>query len=714
MKYLRKKERGVRLPAWILPLFMAPFCEILLHLWTVEEFVAGRFAAVVVFGMGLGALLAFLSSLLPGKASKWAAGILSFLLVVVYVAELLMHNVFQNYMAMDTIQAGAAGVANNYMRIVVEEIITHLPHIFLMLAPIILFIIFLRPVKFNWKPCVALVLVTVLLYGAAVSVVYAVGIDVSRLSTTYNFDTAVDSFGLTTAFVLDLFNDPEVVGEDLEFITVETTAPTTAPTEPTETTDVTEETTEEVTEPPVVYYEQTLGLDFAELAANETNSNVATLHSYVASQPVMMTNDYTGLFAGKNLIFLSAEAFCGPAFISEELTPTLYRLMTEGIYFSEYYQPVWGAGTTGGEYTNLVGLVPNGGSCMKETQQQKLFLTMGNQLQQLGYSSAAFHNNDYTYYDRHETHTLLGYDYFMGYGNGMEEGITKQWPQSDLEMIDFTVPMYIDKQPFNVYYMTVSGHSSYDQSNAMGKKNFSLVEDLGGSKSVRYYIATQMELEAALTSLLRQLEEAGIMDDTVIVVASDHYPYGLVSDTKSYIGELMDVPYVNDFTRDRNTLIIWSGCIEDMDIVVDTPVSSLDILPTLSNLFGVPYDSRLLVGRDVFSDADPLVFWGVSGSWKTDKGSYLASSGKFQPNEGVEVDDEYVSRITAIVQNKIKYCRAVASYNYYTYVWDALQALNPPESTEETTEETVEEITEETVEETTAETESVETTEAAQ
>ena len=117
--------------------------------------------------------------------------------------------------------------------------------------------------------------------------------------------------------------------------------------------------------------------------------------------------------------------------------------------------------------------------------------------------------------------------------------------------------------------------------------------------------------------------------------------------------------------RDYSALIIWSGCLEGQNIVVDTPVYSLDILPTLSNLFGVEYDSRLLVGRDVFSDAEPLVLW-PNYSWKTDKGTYL--SGVFTPAEGVQVEDGYADRISAIVRNKITYSKSVAEKDYFNYL----------------------------------------------
>lgn len=87
-------------------------------------------------------------------------------------------------------------------------------------------------------------------------------------------------------------------------------------------------------------------------------------------------------------------------------------------------------------------------------------------------------------------------------------------------------------------------------------------------------------------------------------------------------------------------------------------------MPTLLNLFGVDYDSRLQVGRDVFSDAEPLVLW-PNSSWKTDKGTYNASTSTFTPVEGAEVDDGYVKRISAIVVNKINYSRQVLNLDYF-------------------------------------------------
>ena len=359
------------------------------------------------------------------------------------------------------------------------------------------------------------------------------------------------------------------------------------------------------------------------------------------------------------------------------MTPTLYRLTTQGIEFTNYYEPLWSGCTSGGELVNLSGLAMN---CEMNTySKQKPFNTIGSQLMKEGYFSRAYHNNIYTFYDRHKTHVNLGYEQFIGMSSGMEEGVKDVWPQSDLEMFDFTVPQYIDQQPFSVYYMTVSGHCRYNQlGNAQSKKNWDLVQHLPYSDGVKAYIACNLELEKGLTSLVRQLEEAGIADDTVIVMAPDHYPYGL---GKAWglkhdgLAELYGVDKYDLFQRDKNTLILWSGCLEDMDLKIDAPVCSVDILPTLSNLFGVTYDSRLTVGRDVLGSEEAISLW-PDYSWVTEKGSYLASNRKFTPAEGVEIPEGYVDRINSIVTNKVKFSRMVQNAPFFTELQKQLDKLS--------------------------------------
>lgn len=422
----------------------------------------------------------------------------------------------------------------------------------------------------------------------------------------------------------------------------------------------------------------TLDIDFKTLPDN--GKACRELDEYVMNSVPSSRNKYTGIFKDKNLILICAEAYSGFV-VDEELTPTLYRLAHKGINLNDYYQQAT-AGTTGGEYQLIFGMLPtSGGSSMKDATKHGGHTNIGKLLDDEGYYGMAFHDNSYTYYDRHITHNRLGYsEGFMGVGNGLEDYIGKGWPESDLEMMQATVPMYIDKEPFSIYYMTVSAHSDYSyRSNAQAKKHreetdaWCEAHGYGYSEPVRAYIASNVELDRALEYLVDELEKAGIADDTVIVLSGDHFPYGL-----DHNGALGKLPYLSELygynvttipERDKSRGIIWCGALEKTaPIMVDTPSSSIDMLPTLCNLFDVKWDSRLYPGRDIFSDALPVVYNGAY-DWKTDKGLYLNSKGKFIPNEGAEVSDEYIRSVKAIVKNKINFSKKALSNDYYTHVF---------------------------------------------
>jgi len=667
------KKFKIRIRSWHFVWLMAVFCELMLHIWTHDEINATRLLTVLLFASGLGSAMALIVTLLPTKAGKWTAAGFGALMAVFTLLEHFLKDAYQVFMAPATVIAGAGGVAEDYLDLILVLLLRDFWRILLLLAPVVLFITFARRRRASGKLKILFAVCAVACYLLGILMVGNAG------KAADDFDTAVRSYGLHVALVTDLFRDTENTGEDLEFDDIPTmppqTQPTTKPTEGTEGTEQPEDPSETTvpTEPPVVFGEQVLDIDFAALAESESNSAIAKIHKYVASQTPSMENEFTGMFKGKNLIFITAEAFAAEV-IDPELTPTLYRLATQGIQFKDYYQPSWGGSTSTGEFTNITGLVPgNGINSIKEGRQQDMFLLIGKQLQKQGYFSAAYHNHTYTYYDRDKTHTKLGYDTFTGMGNGMEAGVKKRWPQSDLEMMEFTVQDYVDHQPFNIYYMTVSGHCRYSTTgNSMSKKNIDAVAHLPYSNTVKAYLAANLELEYAMASLVSQLEAAGIADDTLIVLATDHYPYGLEKsstwgNTEDYLSELYGQKVTDCFIREHNALIMWSGCLEGKNIVVEDPVFSLDILPTLSNLFGVEYDSRLMVGRDVFSDTDPLVFW-LDRSWKTDKGQYNAEKKKFTAAEGVEVEDGYVEYINSLVKNKITYSQSVQYKDYFDYL----------------------------------------------
>ena len=652
--------------------FVVLYLEIVFSLSTVGGIFKGGFWYTMLFSIVYGTIGYLLSSIFKNKKINfWVSNVWMIATVVLYIVQFLIYKQFKQFYDINTMSGGAGDMFTSYFKelLVLVFLRGGIFIMALMAAPVVLNILYGRKfINFSRTPlrikglAAALAVLCHLLCALLIAVHPING---PVYNSQYNFQSAVSTFGLVTGMRLDV--QKTVFGGDLNFDNPEFPVDQFPEVDSTDPTD-------ETTEPPVVYGDNVLNIDFDALN-KKASSKQKKLNEYVRNLTPSKQNEFTGLFKGKNMIFITAEAFSAEL-IDPELMPTLYRLATKGFQFTDYYQPA-SAGTTGGEYQNIFGMLPmDGGKSFKNTADHYNYYTLGTQLDLLGYYGKAFHNNSYTYYSRNKTHVNIGYsDGFMGYGNGMEEYVKKAWPQSDYQMISGTVPTFIDKQPFNVYYMSVSGHNNYSpSSNSQTKKHWDRVQHLPYSDTIKGYYAANLDLEDALTWLVAELETKGIADDTVIVIASDHFPYGLDSDAPlgkmPYLSELYGYEVLDYFQRDHNRLIMWCGILEDMEpIVIDSPTFSLDILPTLFNLFGVEYDSRLLPGRDVFSDTPALVYR-TNYDWKTDLGTYYASKGKFVPvSEDVEIPEDYVKTIKAIVKNRVSYCDGVLETDYFRHVF---------------------------------------------
>ena len=403
-------------------------------------------------------------------------------------------------------------------------------------------------------------------------------------------------------------------------------------------------------------------IDFNELANNETNKDIKTIDEYFSTITPTEKNKYTGIFKGKNLISITAEAL-SPIAVNEELTPTLYKLVNGSFKFTNFYTPVYYVSTSDGEYVTLNSLLPKE-SVWSFSKSSKNYLpyAYGNVFSNLGYKTYAFHDGTYKYYNRHLSHPNMGYQTYMACGNGLEKinGMhCKQWPQSDLEMINSTFDMYSSDEQFMVYYMTISGHLEYNfMGNNMAYKNKNAVKDIPYSDAIKAYIASQIELDKALEQLLKNLEEKGILDDTVIVLSADHYPYGL---TTNQMKEVMNIED-EKFDIHKNNLIIYNSKLTKT-VEVNKIGESLDILPTILNLFGIEYDSRLLMGTDLLSNSDGLVIFN-DRSWITEKGKYNAATNKFTAYTD-NIEDNYVETINQIVYNKYVISKNILDTDYY-------------------------------------------------
>ena len=683
--------------------------EVVFKASTTGEFVP-QLLFVLLFSVAMGSLANIVVSFLPSKrACKIAKATLCALIGVVFAIEYFVYRQFKLFYDLNTVLVGAGDAATGFTDQIVSLVFsaTGIVHIVLFALPTVLYLRFGQGSIIDRKSAS---FISVLAHKtrdcgiAWIAALLAVSVNGAYLhpyTDQYTFQTAVTNYGLVTGLRKEVVRLVTGAGSSVSFTKA---APTELPKDANEdeakeadasTTDAkksadsasgNEDTkadakaadnkSTKTKKKKATYKNNELDIDFAALA-DSTSGTWADLDRYVDGLKPSSQNEMTGRFKGYNLIFVSAEAFSAEA-IRKDTTPTLWRMANKGIRFTDYYQ-FDSAGTTGGECGNIFGLLPTeGGSSVKNTATYNNYYTMGNALNRLGYNGWAFHNNTYTYYSRDLTHNNLGYSNgFMGYGNGMEQWVTWQWPQSDLEMVKGTFAnLYGNKksEPFNVYYMSVSGHSNYGpDDNAMSIKYWDKVENLPYSDPVKGYLACNIDLDRAMKYLIKRLTKLGMDKHTVIVIGADHFPYGLDDD-----GPLGSLPYTSElygydvetyFQRDHNRLIIWSGSLEEEDpITVDTPVAAIDILPTLLNLFGCEWDSRLLPGRDVFSNKPALVF-NLSYDWKSELGTYYANTQEFVPTKGAKIPKNYVETTSADVANRINYCRGVLTTDYYRHVF---------------------------------------------
>lgn len=659
---------GLALPAFLLVSML--WLEVILRLQTDAPFLGIGLAYATLFA-GVTALLAHLvASFLAGRARDVLVALCLASITVLFMSQLIYHDIFRTFYTV--FSATNAGQVAEFSGDILGKIGENAGWLLLLSAPLVLFLASRvragdRP-RVGWRHrAVSAGLLAVLFLTALAGINLGDKEQNSAYDMYYRAQhpvTSVNRLGLLTSMRVDLQRN--LLGFERE----EPPPPVVAPVLATPHRDAaaqpaeddsaqTRKDRDEPSEPAVVGH-NVMDIDFEHhLATDADNEELRALHQYFGSRAPTARNEHTGLFEGYNLIFLTAEAYSHLA-VDPDLTPTLHKLTQEGFRFTDFYTPIWGVSTSDGEYVATTGLIPKSGVwSMYQSAKNSLPFALGNQLRRLGYDTYAYHNHAFDYYRRDVSHPNLGYDY-KGLGNGLE--VTPTWPESDVEMIDVTMPEVLQDEPFHAYYMTVSGHLQYNfGGNFIAAKNRDLVEDLPYTEAGRAYLATQIELDRALELLLERLEEAGVADRTLIVLSSDHYPYGL---TQEEIEDLAGHE-VDTFELYRNSLIIYAPGMEPQ--TVDQPMSSLDILPTVSNLMGLEFDSRLLMGRDAFSDADPLVIFS-DRSFVTDRGRYDSITREFTPRQGEQVPDGYRQGVSEEIDRRFYYSTVALEQDYYSIV----------------------------------------------
>lgn len=624
-----------KLPLVIYFSFLIIYLELVYKVFVLNNVFSINSLTIILFSIPFIMINTILCSLFSNKVNRGISIILSLFLTFIFISQYVYYLFYDSIFSVYSVKEGTGQVFGEFFNAIVKMVSDNVLSIIILLMPFILFLIFGKKIfSFNkGKKSLAIESISLLVF-IIVSIITVIFNDkgMYSLKNVYTKTHApmitINKVGLLSMECLDL--ERYLFGFEEKLYNVK-------PSESNKGDDIGE-----------VKY-NVLDIDFDKLISEEKDDMVKSMHEYFESVMPTKKNEYTGIFKGKNLIYITAEGFDKIA-VNKELTPTLYKLVNNGFVFENYYQPLFSVSTSDGEYMVMNSLIPKEG-VWSFYRSSNIYMPfgLGNVFKREGYSPVnAYHDHTYTYYSRDESHPNLGFDKYVGCGNGLEKLMNcKVWPESDIEMIDATINDYIDSDKFMTYYMTVSGHLNYTfTGNSMSYKNRELVKDLSYSEHIKAYLAANIELDRALEKLLIYLEDNKKLDDTVIVISPDHYPYGLKT---SELNEISDTDRSDKFEMFHTSLIIYNSEMKE-NVKVSKYVSSIDVLPTVYNLFGIEYDSRLMMGRDALSDSEGLVMLS-DRSFINENGSYNSITGEYKSFKS-DVSNEYVDNMNYEVYQK--------------------------------------------------------------
>ena len=610
---------------------------------------------ILIYSIIFSSFLSIITNIFKRKINRVITSIFLLIFGFLFSLQCVFYSIFKIYFSLSNL--GLGDQVTSYLDKAFQAILANIFNILIFMVPFILYLIFkkrLNIMKNNKVDYIAFFAILILFIPVFYfSIESSKGIINGPYDLYHNVNEVslnINKLGVLNSYTIDL--ERVLFGfspKNINYINADSL----------KDDEEKNEEEQEIVEEKIVYEPNTMELD---LDKETSSSNIKKINLYVANDNGTMKNEYTGIFKDYNLVYITAESFSQIG-VSEELTPTLYKLTHSGFIFDNYYTPN-ALSTIGGEFQSLTGLYPDSSILTKWRSGNNYFpYGLGTTFNGLGYNTYAYHNNSAYFQDRNKYLKSQGFTNFLACYTGLEKRMNcKRWPQSDDEMMEVTIPDYINSdKPFLAYYMTVSGHFAYTFSdNSMASKHKSEVQNLDLGLNAKAYVATQIELDRALERLLNELELAGKLDNTVIVLLADHYPYEL---------DLKSVNSLSSYERDEivevnhNSLILWNKNIEDMHIT--KPCMSSDVLPTVYNLFGIDYDSRLMTGRDILSDSFGIAIM-RNHSWVTDKGTYFSNGKKFVGSD--DVDENYVDNINTIVNNRLNIAKLIVDTDYYKYL----------------------------------------------
>lgn len=367
-------------------------------------------------------------------------------------------------------------------------------------------------------------------------------------------------------------------------------------------------------------------------------------------------NEYSDIFKDKNMLVIHAESiqqFTLDTYINgKELTPNLDKLAREGLYFSNFYAQESVGTSSDSEFTFSSSLMPASSGTVAINYWDRDYTTTQKMLTDLGYYTFSMHGNNGSYWNRMNLHNSLGYQKFYNYTTDFNIDETIGLGLTDKSFFNQAVPKIaeIDKEhdkwmgtmimlTNHTPFTDIERVSDYEVDFKYKKYNeeLGLYEEVSApfleGKKLGSYFKSVHYADQAIGQLMSDLDEQGLLDNTVVVIYGDHdakikeseynYYYNYDPFTNSVLSS-EDEGYipVDDFYYNINRkvpFIIWSKDGGYKPTEITRVMGMYDIQPTLGNMFG--FENKYALGHDIFSfkDNEENVVIFPNGNFVTDK-----------------------------------------------------------------------------------------------
>ena len=403
-----------------------------------------------------------------------------------------------------------------------------------------------------------------------------------------------------------------------------------------------------------------------------------------------VSNQFTNIFEGKNLIVIHAESMqtnvMDLEFNGVEVAPNLKKLANEGIYFSNFYSQV-GVGTSSdAEFTFSTSLMPSSNGTVFVNYADNEYITIQKLLKEKGYYVFSMHGNNGEFWNREVMHKNMGYDMFFDkdyyvidetIGLGLSD---KSFFRQSVDIIKNIANSY--DGPIYANLITLTNHTPFSDTDLFDKLDTTLKVNINGQIVERNYINDTVlgnyyqsvhYADSAIGEFINELDEEGLLDNTVIVIYGDHdaridseyynflYNYNPYTDTllnSNDVGYTLFNEYVYELDR-KVPFIIWTKDT-NYSIKIDEPMGMIDALPTLGNMF--EFYSPYQMGNDIFSIEDNMVVLS-DGSFITDKIYYNSSKEEQFPISKDAINENYVKTRIEKADKMIEISNYIITYD---------------------------------------------------